>query len=97
MDHIIDGAIMVHNADGTYGHVTVRDCLDCGCLVPGGPTRCKRCAKEVHTAFDEETCAVCKGDGGYMPTFAKGWEVYGPAGQRRTCLSCNGTGKRIPG
>ena len=26
---------------------TVRPCLDCGCLVPGGPTRCKRCAKEV--------------------------------------------------
>ena len=23
---------------------TVRECLDCGCLVPGGPTRCKRCA-----------------------------------------------------
>lgn len=23
---------------------TVRECLDCGCLTPGGPTRCKRCA-----------------------------------------------------
>lgn len=23
---------------------TVRECIDCGCLVPGGPTRCKRCA-----------------------------------------------------
>jgi hypothetical protein len=26
---------------------TVRECLDCGCLVPGGPTRCKRCAEEA--------------------------------------------------
>lgn len=26
---------------------TVRECLDCGCLTPGGPTRCKRCAKEA--------------------------------------------------
>lgn len=25
---------------------TIRDCLDCGCLVPGGPSRCKRCANE---------------------------------------------------
>ena len=25
---------------------TVRECIDCGCLVPGGPTRCKRCARE---------------------------------------------------
>lgn len=23
---------------------TVRECIDCGCLVPGGPTRCNRCA-----------------------------------------------------
>jgi hypothetical protein len=26
---------------------TVRECIDCGCLTPGGPTRCKRCAREV--------------------------------------------------
>jgi hypothetical protein len=25
---------------------TVRECIDCGCLIAGGPTRCKRCAKE---------------------------------------------------
>lgn len=25
---------------------TVRECIDCSCLVPGGPTRCKRCARE---------------------------------------------------
>jgi len=25
---------------------TVRECIDCGCLVPGGPTRCIRCVKE---------------------------------------------------
>ena len=25
---------------------TVRNCLDCGCLIAGGPTRCVRCAKE---------------------------------------------------
>lgn len=24
---------------------TVRECIDCGCLVAGGPTRCKRCAE----------------------------------------------------
>lgn len=23
---------------------TIRECLDCGCLIAGGPTRCKRCA-----------------------------------------------------
>lgn len=26
---------------------TVRDCIDCGCLVPGGPSRCVRCANET--------------------------------------------------
>lgn len=26
---------------------TVRACIDCGCLVAGGPTRCGRCAKDV--------------------------------------------------
>lgn len=24
---------------------TVRTCIDCGCLVSGGPTRCNRCAE----------------------------------------------------
>ena len=32
----------------TYTYVegigTVRECLDCGCLVAGGPTRCIHCA-----------------------------------------------------
>jgi hypothetical protein len=37
---------------GTEGFVhdlgcTVRECIDCGCLTPGGPTRCKRCALET--------------------------------------------------
>ena len=26
---------------------TVRECLDCGCLVAGGPVRCKMCAGSV--------------------------------------------------
>jgi hypothetical protein len=26
---------------------TIRVCIDCGCLVAGGPTRCGRCAHEV--------------------------------------------------
>lgn len=26
---------------------TVRQCIDCGCLVGGGPTRCGRCAKDA--------------------------------------------------
>lgn len=25
---------------------TIRKCIDCGCLVAGGPTRCGRCAKD---------------------------------------------------
>lgn len=25
---------------------TVTECIDCGCLTPGGPTRCKRCARD---------------------------------------------------
>lgn len=37
--------------DGVEGFIpelgaTVRECIDCGCLVAGGPTRCVRCAKE---------------------------------------------------
>lgn len=32
---------------------TVRECIDCGCLVPGGPTRCRRCAKEVKMEKEE--------------------------------------------
>lgn len=37
--------------DGIEGFVhdlrsTVRECVDCGCLVAGGPTRCGRCAKD---------------------------------------------------
>lgn len=26
---------------------TVRTCLDCGCLVSGGPTRCTRCVRDL--------------------------------------------------
>jgi predicted RNase H-like HicB family nuclease len=37
--HLVDGFVRELGA-------TVRDCLDCGCLIAGGPTRCKRCAKE---------------------------------------------------
>jgi len=29
-------------------HCTVRECIDCGCLTPGGPTRCKKCAITQH-------------------------------------------------
>jgi hypothetical protein len=37
--------------DGVDGFVrelgaTVRECIDCGALIAGGPTRCIRCAKE---------------------------------------------------
>lgn len=45
--------------DGIEGFVhdlgcTVRECVDCGCLVPGGPTRCKRCAGEVLALGEEK-------------------------------------------
>lgn len=33
---------------------TVRECIGCGCLVPGGPTRCKRCAGEVGKKTDDK-------------------------------------------
>jgi hypothetical protein len=37
--------------DGVEGFIpelkaTVRECIDCGALIAGGPTRCVRCAKE---------------------------------------------------
>ena len=32
---------------------TIRVCLDCGCLVAGGPTRCQRCVKEKWTRWDK--------------------------------------------
>lgn len=32
---------------------TVRACIDCGCLVAGGPTRCKRCVRDL-----EARCAA---------------------------------------
>ena len=40
-----------HEYTGVEGFIpelraTVRECIDCGCLVAGGPTRCVRCAKE---------------------------------------------------
>jgi hypothetical protein len=28
---------------------TIRKCIDCGCLVAGGPTRCGRCARDAAT------------------------------------------------
>ena len=33
---------------------TIRECLDCACLVAGGPTRCKRCAEDpaLHNDLD---------------------------------------------
>jgi hypothetical protein len=34
---------------------TVRECIDCGCLTPGGPTRCKRCAKEYQDKNSDKT------------------------------------------
>lgn len=39
---------MTYNGVDTYivGIGTVRECIDCSCLVPGGPTRCIRCAKD---------------------------------------------------
>jgi predicted nucleic acid-binding Zn-ribbon protein len=32
---------------------TVRECINCACLVPGGPTRCKRCAAVLADARAE--------------------------------------------
>ena len=43
---------------------TVRACLDCGCLVLGGPTRCAACADKAppyqtwHDAFSKEESKV---------------------------------------
>ena len=28
-------------------HCTVRTCINCGCLVSGGPTRCTLCVREI--------------------------------------------------
>lgn len=50
--HIID----------TFSHelgCTIRDCLDCGCLVPGGPTRCKRCAN-ADRLFNAQLATVAR-------------------------------------
>lgn len=33
-------------------HCTVRECIDCGCLTPGGPTRCKRCVRDLDEPSD---------------------------------------------
>ena len=48
-EHIVDGVLRIHHSepDGRCEIITVRDCIDCGCLVPGGPTRCGRCAADV--------------------------------------------------
>ena len=37
---------------------TVRECIGCGCLVAGGPTRCKRCAAEAHEEAPLPTTAA---------------------------------------
>jgi hypothetical protein len=37
---------------------TVRECLDCGALVPGGPTRCGRCAKDANANGDALVAAT---------------------------------------
>ena len=37
---------------------TVRECIDCGCLTPGGPTRCKRCAAAMHEEAPLPTTAA---------------------------------------
>ena len=42
-EHVVDGTISVMGLGGPQS-VTVRDCVGCGCLVAGGPTRCKPCA-----------------------------------------------------
>ena len=43
---------MTTSHDGIEGFVhdlkcTVRECIDCGCLTPGGVTRCKRCVRDL--------------------------------------------------
>lgn len=48
--HIVDGPMLVVDGAGSVTPMTIRDCLGCGCLVPGGPTRCKRCAAEASPA-----------------------------------------------
>lgn len=34
---------------------TVRTCLDCGCVVTGGTTRCVRCVSDYASLHDEDT------------------------------------------
>lgn len=38
---------------------TIRDCLDCGCLVPGGPTRCRRCAGTTSATGEAKPAEPC--------------------------------------
>ncbi|MFA5132513.1 MAG: hypothetical protein WC444_04315 [Candidatus Paceibacterota bacterium] len=50
--------------DGIEGFVKdlgcdVRECIDCGCLTPGGPTRCKRCASEIKSDEFVYHCLGC--------------------------------------
>jgi len=53
-DFIVDGTIKVYTR-GEHGdrvtRVTVSDCIDCGCLVLGRPTKCIRCVNEPKTLW----------------------------------------------
>jgi hypothetical protein len=47
----------VYDKPETYisGLGTVRTCIDCGCLVSGGPTRCVRCAEQCELNWFQRT------------------------------------------
>jgi len=59
-EHIVDGFI-AFSGPGFTSCATVRDCLGCGCLVPGGPTRCRRCAAEASPAHKHTTASMFAG------------------------------------
>ena len=46
---------MTYNGADAFveGIGTVRECVDCGCLIAGGPTRCIRCVKEGKPGIGE--------------------------------------------
>jgi len=47
MTYRIDKPVKTYNGVDTFvsGIGTVRECIDCGALIAGGPTRCIRCAE----------------------------------------------------
>ena len=48
---------------------TVRTCIDCGCLVSGGPTRCKSCVREIEKNA--------------WPWYKRVWRLLKPTGAKK--------------